>query len=183
MKCEHCGNTEAVVKITRIDPDGNVVPYFLCQECAADMSPYQKAFLAKQKTFQTLLSELIASAEGAETEEESTEGISSATCPSCGLDFSQYRTSSMLGCPDCYDAFGPELEADLRRYHRATSHAAGAPGTEEANREMEDTLSELRRELKIAVDEERYQDAARLRDEISRTEQRLAGGEQETKTD
>lgn len=37
-----------------------------------------------------------------------------ATCPTCGVTFSQVLASGLLGCADCYVAFRDAVEAGLR---------------------------------------------------------------------
>ncbi len=40
-----------------------------------------------------------------------------ASCPSCGVTFSQVLASGLLGCADCYVAFRDAVEAGLRNAH------------------------------------------------------------------
>jgi protein arginine kinase activator len=86
-------------------------------------------------------------------------------CPRCGLKYAQFRAHGRLGCPEDYEIFRTALEPLLERIHRQTAHCGKAPARlRAARREVE--VQELRDELATAVREERFEDAARLRDRI-----------------
>lgn len=175
MKCERCAKAEASVKITRVH-DGIPSQVLLCQSCAAESSPYQKQALEKNASLDHLLKELLASqqkghvatGEGAQKHVE--EGLS---CPSCGIDYTLYRATGMLGCPDCYDAFTDELEADLMRLQRATRHVGGDESPAIRGAEIQRRLVAMREELHQAIEDEDFTRAAYLRDEIAQTEKEL----------
>jgi protein arginine kinase activator len=177
MKCERCGKEDAKVKFTRIDKGGGVMQVWLCQPCAAELSPYQKQILQNMNPVDMLLKELMKaqkSGSGAAVAPESTRTVSVEPCPSCGLEYTDYKKTSMLGCPDCYEAFAEHLEADLRRLHRgATRHAGNPDASNEELVRLQRDLRDAREELKSALEFEDYERAAFLRDEIASLEQRL----------
>lgn len=186
MKCERCGKNEAVIKLTRIR-QGSVEELHVCQVCAAEISPYQaKLAMKKQLSVDTLLKELLEQQQGAKVIAEGPGGKKIQgvePCPTCGLDYMRYKSTLMLGCPDCYDAFGEALLADLEKMHGATQHV----GT---RREGAQTLMDwqarhrmLQAELQESVENEDYTRAATLRDELKKLEESMAehsngGGEQ-----
>src|SRR4029079_17119303 len=90
------------------------------------------------------------------------------TCPACGLKYGEFRTPGRPGCPHDYEAFKPGLVPLLERLHRKTTHVGKRP-----KRRPKATLSEiteLRKELRQAVDREDYERAAHLRDLIKQKE-------------
>lgn len=173
MKCERCGKDEAHIKLTRIE-NGQVFQIHLCQSCAAEASPYQKKILQKQATIDMLLQELLKSQKvkvaGGAIEGEEAARIDVGPCPSCGLEFASYRTTFMLGCPDCYDTFAEVLEEDLRKVHRATRHVGAGPTQDPGLVDVQRRLEEMRDELRDAIEYEDFERAAFLRDEIARIE-------------
>jgi protein arginine kinase activator len=171
MKCERCGKHSAAVKLTRIEKTGQAVQILLCQVCAAEVSPFQKNILQKQASFDLLLKELVKQQQQADPAEEF--GGEVPTCHTCGLDFTAYRKTFMLGCPDCYESFEEWLEPDLRRLHRAARHIGAAPGGSAALAALNEQIRTCREELKSAVEFEDYERAAFLRDEIARLEQEI----------
>jgi protein arginine kinase activator len=168
MKCERCGQNEAVLKLTRVESDGGAYQISLCQSCAADESPYQKA-QQKQTSFDMILKELIKQQTSKSGGDEGAArlGATGLTCPSCDLDFASYKSTYMLGCPDCYDAFEEVLRDDLMRFHRVDRHTGEeSDRTQELARRHED-LRKLKADLQTAIDEEDFERAASLRDQIS----------------
>ena len=182
MKCERCGKEEAVVRITRISPDGHKTTINLgqCDECLAEMK-YPLGLKAQSQPVDQMLKEILQQAlvesKGGQLAEVKTPDLQ---CPSCGLELLAYRSTGMLGCPDCYDAFEEVLEPELQRYHHASRHGVSE---EDARREelamMAERLAVIRNELREAVEAEDFSQAAWLRDEAAQIEARLSGREPE----
>lgn len=92
-------------------------------------------------------------------------------CESCSLTFSQFRESSLMGCPDCYRTFENPLSPLLERAHEgATHHVGKVPRRSGAGEQRQAQLSRMRKRLDEAVSNEDYELAARLRDDIRRFE-------------
>jgi protein arginine kinase activator len=175
MKCEKCGQDDAMVKITRIERGGSPYQVHLCQTCAAEASPFQKKMQASQLPIEKFFKELLKGQGGAvmPEQEEAQKALSGPTCPTCNLSFSAYRATYMLGCPDCYEAFGAALAADIERVQRATRHVESSPPSRSLAAELQERLQAMRSELASAIEYEDFERAAFLRDEIVRTERAL----------
>lgn len=94
-----------------------------------------------------------------------------AGCPGCGTTIADFKAKGRLGCPRCYDTFAPDLVPLLQRVHESAAHRGRLPGRNPATQAAPtDTLAELRRRLEDAVRGERYEEAARLRDDLRRAE-------------
>ena len=93
-------------------------------------------------------------------------------CPGCGLTIGEFRSKRRLGCPRCYEVFKHELVPLLNRIHEAASHRGRLPTRSNVPPTPTDerTLADLRRRLEEAVRNERYEEAARLRDDLRRAE-------------
>lgn len=184
MRCEQCGKVEAAVKITRLESGAAPYQICLCQGCAAEASPYQKKILEKQSTYDFLLQKLLKQQQESPQESEAPSGDSGGaarreedvpmSCPSCGLEYARYRSTLMLGCPDCYESFAELLERDLFRFHRATRHDVGEEARPTEMADLQDRLRDAKSELKSALELEDYERAAFLRDEVAGIENRLA---------
>jgi protein arginine kinase activator len=85
-----------------------------------------------------------------------------ATCPGCGLTRPEFRKRSRLGCERCYEAFGRDIEPMVRDMHRGDRHVGKTPASERLARR----LSELDTALQAAVQAQRFEEAAVLRDQI-----------------
>ena len=108
---------------------------------------------------------------------EELEELDQRVCPSCGISFKEFRAQGRLGCPHDYVAFEDELLPLLENIHGETEHGGKAPKRAPFSSQQQFQLIKLRSELRSAVDEERYEDAARIRDEIRQAETSLPSGE------
>ncbi len=91
-------------------------------------------------------------------------------CPVCGITFYEFRNEGRLGCPHDYLCFDSELEPLIVNIHGATEHVGKRPTRCHGDSDWQTDLIRLRRELKDAVEQERYEQASQLRDEIRRIE-------------
>lgn len=72
----------------------------------------------------------------------------------------------MLGCPACYQAFGQHIEAALGGTE-APGHLGKQPSREQPALEQRREVMRLEHMLKELVDDERYEEAAGVRDRIA----------------
>ena len=76
----------------------------------------------------------------------------------------------VVGCSDCYDKFEDRLAPSIEKIHGNVKHIGkNVTYTETTNTKKQtvnDSLSQLKEELKQAVKEQRFEDAAVLRDKI-----------------
>jgi len=79
-------------------------------------------------------------------------------CPNCQTSISDFRHDHQFGCPACYDLFKEELDG--------AQHIGKQPGVCQESLPRAEKLSELTERLNAALKEERYEEAARLRDQI-----------------
>ena len=102
------------------------------------------------------------------------------SCPVCGITFYEFRHVGRLGCPHDYVCFSQELEPLIMNIHGATKHVGKKPqhGVQETSHQTR--LIQLRREMHEAVEQEDYERASAIRDEIRRLEKKRdqASGDQ-----
>jgi len=91
---------------------------------------------------------------------------SGLACPHCKMTLAEFRSRGRLGCPHDYEVFRAHLDPLLQRVHNATRHAGRVPGLDEEQLERIQQITELRERLQVAIREEEYESAARLRDEL-----------------
>ncbi|MDG2122217.1 MAG: UvrB/UvrC motif-containing protein [Verrucomicrobiales bacterium] len=89
------------------------------------------------------------------------------SCPSCGFTQTDFKKTGRLGCAACYDIFREPLRAVLPNMHRGTAHTGKVPSTfVPPTPDPEELLADLKNRLDLAVTDEKYEEAAQLRDEI-----------------
>jgi len=167
MNCSHCEKGEVAYRFTTIPKgSGEPVTKDLCLSCAAELSPYIAKAIPKQSVNQ-LLEELLkqqVSMEGGTTPEQILPDI--PPCGECGLEFAKYKATLMLGCANCYIAFGEHLAQDIRRLQGTDHHGATPPGTKETPLDRQSRLAAMRAELQDCIENEDFQRATYLRDQI-----------------
>lgn len=92
-------------------------------------------------------------------------------CSVCGSSFSDIAKSGKVGCAECYTTFKGELLPYLKRVHGSTTHTGKVPNSAPLIvKPKVKTIDDLRAELNYLVSEERYEEAAIIRDEIKKME-------------
>lgn len=156
-KCGRCSKP-AVLHITEIR-HGDVQALHLCESCAKEYLTHSEAGGSND----------IAEGQITETTDPSEEA-DHRTCPNCGITFKEFRSQGRLGCPHDYIAFQDELMPLLENIHGETQHVGKVPKRAPRSSQHQYRLIRLRNQLKSAVDDEMYEEAARLRDEIQSLE-------------
>lgn len=161
MLCDECHEREAEVLVTEVNPKGELKEKHICKECAAKKG-YE---LTQQKPLVEVFADFL---KESEADEES------LRCSSCGMSWAEFRRKGRFGCEHCYTEFGPKVEQLLSRIHGTSrhtgKHSTVKPESSLVFREME--VKRIRKELTRAVEEEDYEKAARLRDEMKKYEKR-----------
>ncbi|MEK0431776.1 MAG: hypothetical protein RL139_1580 [Gemmatimonadota bacterium] len=157
MVCDQCKERDAVVHLTQIVAAA-VAQVHLCERCAAERGiettvaepkhPLGDFLQAVQQQASQLPGDL-------------------ARCAYCGTSLREFRASGRLGCAHCYGAFEQSLRELLRRVHGATRHAGWRYEPQDGDvLERRVQLEALRDRLQRAIDEEAFETAAALRDQI-----------------
>ena len=158
MKCGRCSKP-AVLHITELR-QGEVQAIHLCEGCAKDYLSHSQAGKGDGNP---LLEN--------ETEEASLEELDQKTCPNCGMAFKEFRSQGRLGCPHDYVVFEEEILPLLENIHGDTTHLGKVPVRSPQASQLQFQLIKLRNELRLCIEEERYEDAARVRDSIREMEE------------
>jgi len=163
--CMNCHQNVATIKFIKM-VNGKVEEQYLCRQCAAQKSPYQKK---SSPQLDEILSGILgaAASEAAATHQKAS---SELTCGTCGLPFSSYRETLILGCSDCYKSFEKLLVNDLQRFHGATEHTGRVPHSQSRRIENRRNADDLRKRLQEAVVAEDFVLAVKLRDQLKAVE-------------
>lgn len=189
MLCSNCGKNEANVRYTRII-NGEKTEYSVCEECAKKLGIDDIDF-NMPINFSNFISDFFDD----DTLLPSFTSQNVSQCPKCGLTYDEFVQSGRLGCGECYSAFGNKIDAVLRNLHGTSKHKGRAPknilSKGKANHlnlahnpsdddakpkaltkeeKKKEKINELNKELQLAIKEERYEDAAKIRDEIKKVQ-------------
>ena len=156
MLCENCKQKPATFHVVEIT-EGEKREVHLCEDCARE----KKIAVPPSLSLNEILSSLMEAHAGKEVPE-----LSNVACPNCGMTYAAFKEGGRLGCPRDYAVFRPGLVPFLERIHGATSHKGKGPRQTEGDTRSTAELLRLRRELSGAIENERYEEAAELRDRI-----------------
>ena len=106
--------------------------------------------------------------------EEIEKGAPAQKCPVCGFTQADFKKTGRLGCSTCYVTFADGLSTLLKAMHKGTEHVGKVPQRAHRAVELSDRMRSLNESLQKAVEEENYETAASLRDQIKQLENELA---------
>lgn len=168
MLCEKCGQHEATVKFVQIE-NNNKTELRLCQACAQGYTSFSTGF-----NLQHLLSSMFQTGNVGQSLSPSQQ---LKQCPTCGRTILDVQKTGRFGCSSCYEVFKDELSPVLRRLHGSSTHMGKVPARGYPKERIARQIEELRRRLQECVRLEKYEQAAKYRDELHMLEKQLAGGE------
>jgi protein arginine kinase activator len=152
MKCDVCSN-EATVFLTQII-NGQMTTVNLCESCSKAKGVTDElgfglaeAFLSSSNTTPIPRTDVL-------------------TCPACGFTSAQLKKIGRMGCPECYTTFKDGLDSLLSSMHKGVRHLGKIPARAIAESRRSASLEELKDALQTAVNDERYEEAARIKKEI-----------------
>jgi protein arginine kinase activator len=162
MKCDNC-NKPATVHLTEIK-NGKKIEKHLCEQCAAQ----SEGLPVKSHTpINELLTNFVMAHSGLQKE-------MGTACDACGMSWSEFRQSGLLGCEQDYTSFERELTPLIQRAHEGATHHLGKVPARRGGSgvPMKRTVdvARLRKELQRAVEAEDYEKAAKIRDQIKAAE-------------
>ena len=175
MKCQNCGENESNFRYTEII-NGVKSELNLCSSCAEklgvdnlkynipiDFSSFFGDFLNEynESDFIPMLTKQ-----------------SILKCDMCNLTYDEFMNTGKFGCSNCYNVFNNKIEPVLKRLHGNTKHI-GRNAVINSNKDIENKeivkeesqIEKLKAELKVAIKDERYEEAAKLRDKIKKVEE------------
>ena len=167
MLCENCGKNEATIKFTQII-NGNKIEMMICEECGEKMGITQMNF-EMPIDISNFIGEFI-------TDQQDDHFLPFNTintdlrCKKCNMTYAEFLNNGKFGCEECYKAFGDKIDILLKRI-QASDKYLGRKAKYNAENKVEEVKpnnrqEELQKQLKDAIKEERYEDAAKIRDEI-----------------
>jgi protein arginine kinase activator len=177
--CDDCGVNPANVHLTHVE-QGESQTFHLCEDCARKRGvPLPDADVIA-KGIAAIMG--FAGASHAETQVKVTvkpagdgDAVADAVaepppadirCPKCGMLFSQFKSSGWLGCAECYESFDERINRILLQIHGSDGHKGKAYGKPAARRGGKRDIARLRRELDDAIKNERFEQAAVIRDTL-----------------
>ncbi len=170
MLCQICRKKRSTGHFVQMAFGKKYIDLYVCEDCAKKLLENAGIDLEETESFSfwDFLKIFFSELEHSSGEKNN--------CPVCGCSFEDFQRRSLLGCSTCYEVFKSKLEPIIINYQGSSKHIGKGslykeeiPLTKRANNIKIDASSDLealKRELKKAIEEERFEDAAILRDKI-----------------
>lgn len=139
--------------------DGKLKKFVLCEACA-----HEKGVTSPEGLL--MAEELLGGSPPPSQPIGPFPAVSQEGCRVCGFTLEDFRKVGRLGCPQCYEAFSQEVTQRLPSMHKASSHKGYIPESLVKQQAIRSKLTSLSADLERAVSEERFEEAAALRDRI-----------------
>ncbi|MCQ2437512.1 MAG: UvrB/UvrC motif-containing protein [Clostridia bacterium] len=162
MICEECGVREAKFHLVTV-VNGVRKVQDLCPVC---MAKHRQNVTGIDISNLAGILNGILKTKNNDGEEVVDEATASLVCEQCGMTYGEFNKCGMLGCSGCYKAFKEPLTALLQRVHGNTQHAGRIPGRIRSGVSIRMNIDRMRQQLKRAIADENYEEAAKLRDAI-----------------
>lgn len=162
MLCNECEKNNATVHVTKII-NGLKTESHLCEECAKK----QQSLFNMNFSMENLLAGML-------SETFSKEYLSSREiCDACGMSFDEFRKIGKFGCSNCISAFRSRLMPAIKNIQGYDVHAGKIPKKAAGKYKIQMDIERLKKELKNKIDQEKYEDAVIIRDQIREMESKI----------
>ena len=181
MLCDNCGKREANVRYSE-NINGRKKELHLCEECSKKLGIENIDFnmpIDFSSFFGGLLEDF-----GTNDFMPLFNEVKQLKCDNCGYTFEDIVNTGKLGCENCYSVFENRLDPIIKKIQGSNKHV-GRTGkiidskiSEKINNKDSKTennkdvskVEKLQNDLKKAIKEEKYEEAAKIRDEIKKIE-------------
>ena len=192
MLCQNCGKNEVNFRYTQI-VNGVKKEMALCDKCARELG-LEGVDFSMPINFSSFFSDFFNDATSLLLSFAKSNLLE---CDNCKMSFDVFVDSGEFGCGDCYINFADRISPVLKKLHGASKHIgrqyrqaidelednksrfeasqkqkekteSKLSKEEKEKIEAENKIVKLKKDLQKAIKEERYEDAAKLRDEIKK---------------
>ena len=179
MLCQNCGKREANIHYTQII-NGVKKEMILCEECARELGVERMHFdmpIHFSNFFEDMFEPYSENSFIGSLQKTNT-----MLCEKCHTTFDEFMQKGLLGCENCYDTFADRMDAIFKSLQGSDHHigrreknekniAKGTTSIEDKKESQNnEKLEQLKIDLKKKIQEENYEEAAKIRDEIKKIE-------------
>jgi protein arginine kinase activator len=158
----------------------------ICQQCKKNVATTNFIEIVGGESFELHLCDKCYAQKYGEFEEQATGAMLSGlfgeqnnqdkVCEVCGMRFSDYEKTGLLGCPSCYDVFKEELLPSIARIQGQVRHIGREGGDYSSEHDLRMQLRLMQDKLEGAIRAGDYAEAGRLNDKMKAIKKKLGGG-------
>ncbi|MDC3414672.1 UvrB/UvrC motif-containing protein [Aquibacillus sp. 3ASR75-11] len=175
MECQECHERPAALHFTQV-VNGDKTEVHVCEHCAKEKG--YMSYGEEGYSLHHLLSGLFnfepspfGKSTSTSNEKISEQGLK---CPKCGMTYKDFTRVGKFGCSECYQAFSDRLNPIFRRVHSGnTKHDGKIPKRIGSNLHQKKELEQYRIKLQQLIEQEAFEQAAKVRDQIKKLEKEV----------
>ncbi|MFC0212855.1 UvrB/UvrC motif-containing protein [Paenibacillus chartarius] len=168
MTCQECGKRPATLHFTKI-VGGEKTEFHICESCARE-----KGELIPGTTGGFSIHNLLSGLLDFEPTQSSAVKAQQLRCDNCGLTYGQFSKLGRFGCSHCYESFNARLDPLFKRVHGNTVHTGKVPKRSGSIIQHKREIERLKREMMQRIEQEEFEKAAELRDQIKELERKIS---------
>lgn len=172
MLCQECNKRPATLHFTKI-VNGEKTEFHICEACAREKGELIPG-TSNGFSIHSLLSGLLDFDPANKSQMQGTSTPQAIRCEECGMTYSQFSKIGRFGCSSCYKYFDERLDPLFKRVHGGTTHVGKVPVRTGGKMKVRRQVDELKRELQFKIQQEEFESAAQLRDQIRELEKQIA---------
>lgn len=173
MLCQNCKKNESSFSYMQV-VNGVVTKISICKECAKEKNINQIDInINIPFSVKDLFASIIDANKIDKSKSENLEEKKEKTCPKCCSTYSRFQSMGKLGCETCYDTFKDELSPLIRRVQIRGEHIGKIPEYAEETLKIKREITQLKTDMKHAIQAEEFEIAAKLRDKIKLLEKEV----------
>jgi protein arginine kinase activator len=168
MNCQECGKRPSTLHFTKI-VNGEKTEFHICESCArekGEMIPGTPNGFSIHNLLSGLLDFDPASTSLGSKPQQ-------LRCEQCGLTYTQFSKLGRFGCSSCYLHFSERLDPLIKRVHGNTNHVGKVPKRSGGLIKYKREIELLKKELLHRIENEEFEHAATVRDQIRELEKKL----------
>ncbi|APH06694.1 UvrB/UvrC motif-containing protein [Bacillus weihaiensis] len=181
MICQECKERPATFHFTKVI-NGEKTEVHICEHCAKENS---ELFMFNGNTgfsLNNLLTGLLNMDHAFSKAEEPNvfKGEEIPHCSQCKMTLQQFKKVGRFGCSNCYQSFKEYIVPVLRRVHGGnTTHSGKVPKRIGGNIQLRKKIEELKKQIHQFIEQEEFEQAAKVRDEIRSLEKKISSIDEE----
>lgn len=174
MICQECNERPATLHFTKV-VNGEKTEVHLCEHCAQDKGDKFMFDTSPGFSVNNLLAGLLnisPAFKQAKTSEIPQQEV--LQCEKCKMTFQQFINVGRFGCSHCYETFKSQLDPILKRVHSGNvEHHGKVPERMGGAIHLKKRILQLRTDLQTSIENEEFEQAAEIRDEIRSLEKEV----------
>lgn len=183
MMCESCKERPATITIKQGHAGGTTETHF-CEKCAFQLEQFHMLPNEEPISIQQLLSQWFGGEALQTSQGQRRAANDKLVCVDCELSYNRFLEIGKFGCATCYETFRAYLPTVFGKLHSGnTAHTGKIPLSFNKIYAVKRKIEDIRLKMQEAVVEERFEEAASLRDEANALQAHLDRGGEEIDVD